>query len=814
MREVTCYTKENGNYVKIDVDPEVASKAYKDYASRNIREFDLRVKFNKKTISSSDIVSIRINSDLFTTDSFTIGSVVAETLELTIYMDTVFGTDNFTHVDDWVIDKWRPIIPYVLLRTEIEIQTEYGFELKEVWQEVNLGPFYINPDGINEDGIGVMSIRASTLFTHPKYSNAVLDMPAKVDRTLYKLVDLSRKAVNNSSTNSVFFTLLNTDLPEDVIAKYDNIADMTVREAINYVAILYGGYARTIYKNDTVYLEFFRKQQTDYIFDESNYVFLTRGGSGSGLTLTELKCKVSNIQTLVVGSGADETQTIFLECPDMTQERLYAILTEFNKYSFRPTTSKIFGNPMLQVGDITTVRGRGISSGGANFPLHSIVYNITGSGITMDVKALFKVNEIDRKEKQAEEDNKEENNKENLQQSLDELYDRTTIQYEDKDKNLPLITLKEDYLETKDSLMDDIEGLGNSYTSLNKKLEDHLKNPGNTGTSANPIEFYTNNELVGKIGSNTHKSGDNETESTQQLYLSLMQEKDMLNICNGSIIATGRPNGVGYDGHHCFQGLNLANPHIVPHGQGGTTMTLTAWMETYLDSYGNCIGSGELSVGTYSNFYVSGGYELSLCLHGRTNQYSDHSYHIAMQFYAKNYDPSNIGMYLNVDTDATNHTVSNVYIANTVSSQSEYTANLINSGTNENIMHSNLSYDSGELRWCHKENVFTYAESDIDPETDQWVYTGRYICYVELPIFMAENIQNDYHINICKMSWGDYRIIEKNPYYFILESQEDNFAFTFEVVAKLNDNQTLDANASIAGYSYRHYDKNSEQEQE
>jgi hypothetical protein len=53
------------------------------------------------------------------------------------------------------------------------------------------------------------------------------------------------------------------------------------------------------------------------------------------------------------------------------------------------------------------------------------------------------------------------------------------------------------------------------------------------------------------------------------------------------------------------------------------------------------------------------------------------------------------------------------------------------------------------------------------------------------------------------MSWGDYRIIEKTPYYFILESQEEDFAFTFEVVAKLNDNQTLDSNAIIANADYR-----------
>lgn len=144
------------------------------------------------------------------------------------------------------------------------------------------------------------------------------------------------------------------------------------------------------------------------------------------------------------------------------------------------------------------------------------------------------------------------------------------------------------------------------------------------------------------------------------------------------------------------------------------------------------------------------------------------------------------------------YTVTNTNAVNTTSAQSEYTSSLINSGTNENMIYSNMSYDSGELRWCWKETVFTYAEAEPDPVTDEWVYTGRNICYIELPIFMAENIQNDYHINVSKMSWGDYRIVEKNPYYFIIESQEEDFAFTFEVVAKLNDNQTLNNNAIVA----------------
>ncbi|MGL5640812.1 MAG: hypothetical protein ACRDDM_01005, partial [Paraclostridium sp.] len=55
---------------------------------------------------------------------------------------------------------------------------------------------------------------------------------------------------------------------------------------------------------------------------------------------------------------------------------------------------------------------------------------------------------------------------------------------------------------------------------------------------------------------------------------------------------------------------------------------------------------------------------------------------------------------------------------------------------------------------------------------------------VELPQIFSENIELDYHINISKLSWGDYRITEKTPYYFEIETNVDNFSFTYEIVAK------------------------------
>ena len=144
------------------------------------------------------------------------------------------------------------------------------------------------------------------------------------------------------------------------------------------------------------------------------------------------------------------------------------------------------------------------------------------------------------------------------------------------------------------------------------------------------------------------------------------------------------------------------------------------------------------------------------------------------------------------------YAITNARSISTLTTQTDYTSSLVQKGNNDFFIYNNMSYDEGEIRWCWKEPVFTYAEADVDSETDKWVYSGRNICYIELPIFMAENIEENYHINISKISWGDYRIIEKTPYYFILESKEEDFSFTFEVVGKLIDSETTSANVVVA----------------
>ena len=801
MRNVSYFKYENGQRVNVfDIDKEAAERAYRDFVSRNIREFDLRVYIGGRLLDPSDIISIRVNSDLFTTDTFTIGAVVAETLELTLYTGSSFGKDDIGYIEDYVINKKSPIVPFVVLRTEVERVTELGVIVEEIWQDVNLGPFYINPDGISEDGLGIMSIRASSLFTHPEFSSKQIEWASTNNKTIGDLIAAIKgnSWYFNNYNDNPRFDVLNDDLP-DMTVKFENIKDMTIREIVNYIAILYGGYARTVFIVDEegtgkTYLEFFRGQKTDYVYDESNYVFLTR--QRSGLSVEELKCKIDNGETLISGSGNDTMHTVFLECPDMTQERLDAILAEFYKYNFKPATTKIFGNPALQVGDVVTVKGRGIGTDGANLPLHSVVYNITGSGLTMDVRSLFKIVEAEKKVKKSEE-SYEENFEENVKSDISKLYDRTTIQYQDDKNNLPLITLKDDYLDTKELFRQNIEELGNNHTQLSGTLEGHMNN--SSASFSGLTHFY--NELNEKF--NNH-------------------------VTNSNIHGGGSGDSGGSDGSGGGGGEDGDFDWITTRGVEFRTPDNTATCDGSISAYDYCLDLFAFSAMEFRvlsrhvlTLTTSGLYfETSLCnlfmghsniihmyngiIQGRMVD-TDDGYELA-RWTAKDMIAHFGTLNYCKITGSLNANGCRIYnIGNlewATNSQSEYTASLINSGTNENLMHGNMSYDSGEIRWCWKETVFTYAESDVDPETDEWIYTGRNICYVELPIFMAENIQNDYHINVSKMSWGDYRIIEKTPYYFILESQEENFAFTFEVVAKLKDGAIPDNNAIIANIGY------------
>ena len=102
------------------------------------------------------------------------------------------------------------------------------------------------------------------------------------------------------------------------------------------------------------------------------------------------------------------------------------------------------------------------------------------------------------------------------------------------------------------------------------------------------------------------------------------------------------------------------------------------------------------------------------------------------------------------------------------------------------------SLTNGEVRWSDKVTYFT----------SEWE-EGVYEAYIELPWWLAQNIEIDYHVNITPVNgFYQYYVSERDPYYFIVKSDKDSMGFTFELVATLLEQNTLNNNVSIAGSQY------------
>ncbi|WP_283592767.1 phage tail spike protein [Paraclostridium bifermentans] len=139
------------------------------------------------------------------------------------------------------------------------------------------------------------------------------------------------------------------------------------------------------------------------------------------------------------------------------------------------------------------------------------------------------------------------------------------------------------------------------------------------------------------------------------------------------------------------------------------------------------------------------------------------------------------------DWDFHNYTIRNVRVAGTLQAQSSMLRSFFMVMPSQvNDTYSIMSMTDGELR---------YTQRKAEHITNKTLV-------VELPHVFSENIELDYHVNISKLSWGDYRIIEKTPYYFEIETNVDDFSFTYEVVAKTIEKADVYSSIASAQYGY------------
>lgn len=114
-------------------------------------------------------------------------------------------------------------------------------------------------------------------------------------------------------------------------------------------------------------------------------------------------------------------------------------------------------------------------------------------------------------------------------------------------------------------------------------------------------------------------------------------------------------------------------------------------------------------------------------------------------------------------------------------------------------MYTTNSLTENEIRWTDRK---VHQTSPVNIYDENYKIIGEedyYDVTIEIPYYMSDNIEDDYHISITPNTYGNYRVKERNRYYFIVESDVDGFAFTFEVVAKKLD-KSNGQNIVVANY--------------
>jgi hypothetical protein len=136
-----------------------------------------------------------------------------------------------------------------------------------------------------------------------------------------------------------------------------------------------------------------------------------------------------------------------------------------------------------------------------------------------------------------------------------------------------------------------------------------------------------------------------------------------------------------------------------------------------------------------------------------------------------------------------NYTAYNLKTANSLEAQSQRLRNYQAKNKELNNLYGSFSF---------YDNEFTYTNT-----TSHIIPYGEFELLIEIPQILSENMQNEYHVNISKNSFGDYRIKEKNNYYFIIETDRvEDFSFTYQIVGNLIEkarNNIVIANNSITG---------------
>jgi len=330
------------------------TELYKEKIKENVRTFKISIEIQHSagtlTLSDEDIItgSLRLNESSQAGNDFTIGGVVASTLEFDIVnkTDSIHGTflvdslniivDDMLRTVDWYDEysginfEGATIIPQVGLLLS---------ENPDVWEYVPLGRFNIDEVIKSRNTIRIKAIDNMIELDKP-YSLSKLSYPASLYQIYMNICSVAD--VQPGTTSFINQDYIVDERPE---------GDYTLRQILNYVAELSGNFAR---------------------FNREGALELT-WYTDSGLTLTaanrfnfsprEDLVQIRGISKTIVDdngeeviylAGSDEYVVDLTNNPLLQKDFQTVISNIYEKVKttvFTPYESRWQGNPAIQTGD-------------------------------------------------------------------------------------------------------------------------------------------------------------------------------------------------------------------------------------------------------------------------------------------------------------------------------------------------------------------------------------------------------------------------------------------------------------------------------
>lgn len=265
------------------------------------RGFKSTVKIRDTIFDDTNIIDMSLEENVNPADSFMLGSVASNKLEVTL------------------ID-----VPNILILENAIVNPKLSLLVGSNYEEVPLGVFTVDEISKDKSTVKLTCFDNMIKLERAYFSN--LSYPSSINSVAQEIC--SKTGVQ-----------LATTLPSTLINK---IEGYTYREAISFIASFLGGFARF---NRLGKLEIVSYGTTNIEVTGDNYFKLNT--SEKAFTIGRLTCQVGE-NIISVGASGNE---IKFENPIMTQVQLNNIFNNLKVLSYMPYSMDWQGNPALMAGD-------------------------------------------------------------------------------------------------------------------------------------------------------------------------------------------------------------------------------------------------------------------------------------------------------------------------------------------------------------------------------------------------------------------------------------------------------------------------------